>query len=47
MADFEKIDSWKDWETNNRLGFIRKVYGILATQLTLTAGTCLIPMYIE
>ncbi|TNV75845.1 hypothetical protein FGO68_gene6728 [Halteria grandinella] len=46
-ADFEKVDTWNEWETHDRLGFIRKVYGILAFQLCLTAGTCLIPMYIE
>jgi FtsH-binding integral membrane protein len=45
MADFEKVDTWKQWEVEERLGFIRKVYGILATQLTLTAVTCAFPMF--
>ena len=46
MSDFQKIegDNWNNWEVSQRLGFVRKVYGILGTQLSLTAFTCALPM---
>ena len=44
MTDFEKMDAWASLEKDDRMGFIRKVYGILSAQLCLTAVTCAIPM---
>ena len=43
MGDFMKFDS--HWECEDRLGFIRKVYGILGSQLLFTACFCLLPFY--
>ena len=34
---------WKDWEASERLNFVKKVYGIVGTQLLVTALTCIIP----
>ena len=37
-------DNWnKDYDTNDRIGLIRKVYGILATQLLITASLTVLP----
>ena len=33
----------EEWTNEERLGFIRKVYGILASQLLLTALMCILP----
>ena len=45
MTDYDKIDSpdnfddnFQNQDKNDQMGFIRKVYGILSVQLSLTAG---------
>jgi FtsH-binding integral membrane protein len=40
----ESYQNLKDWSESDRLGFIKKVYGILAAQLLLTSSMCLLPV---
>ena len=46
--DAYKQQDWEKFaEDETRFGFIRKVYGILSVQLSITAGFCLAAMYVE
>jgi FtsH-binding integral membrane protein len=44
QPEFRKLDD-EEFEIETRLGFVRKVYGILSAQLVFTAGVCYMPFY--
>lgn len=46
LSSNEKENYNKNWDVQMRLGFIRKVYGVLICQLGFTILICLLPMFI-